>query len=204
MKNRGFLFLAVLFIGISGCVTEKLPPISSYKLYPDLDVFQPLLNTEQKPSNILMLGRIHSTHAFNGTDIIYTDTRYEQNSYAYSRWSDSPAKMLLLIFQEALEKSDRYLAVLPYSSQSKSDFLLESTLFDFSHHINDDGSSDGILKMHFNLIDNRTKRVIASREFVSSVSATQLNAQGAAAALNKAVTILTLDLIEWLLSNNDS
>ncbi len=198
MKNRGFLLLAVLFIGISGCVTEKLPPISSYKLYPDLDVFHPPLNAEQKPANILMLGRIHSIHAFSGTDMLYTDAQYGQNSYAYSRWSDSPTTMLLLIFQEALEKSGRYIAVVPYSSQSKSDLLLESTLFDFSHRINENGTSDGILRMRFDLIDNKTKRVIASRDFVSIVPATQLNAQGAAAALNKAVTILTLDLIEWL------
>jgi len=198
MKNSGFLLLAVLFIGISGCVTEKLPPISSYKLFPDLDEIHPLLIAEQKPANILMLGRIHSMHAFNGTDILYTDAQYGQNSYAYSRWSDSPTTMLLLIFQEALEKSGRYMAVVPYSSQSKSDLLLESTLFDFSHHINDDGTSDGILRMRFDLIDNQTKRVIATWDFVSSVPATQLNAQGAAAALNKAVSILTLDLIEWL------
>ncbi len=199
MKNRDFFLPAVLLIGLAGCAGEKLPATATYNLSPDLNAFHPSLNTEQKPTHILMLGRIHGTHLFNGREIIYSDARYGQNSYAYSRWSDSPTVMLLLIFQEALEKSGRYLAVVPYSSQSLSDLLLESTLFDFSHRINDDGTSDAILRMRFNLIDNNTNRVIASRDFVASVPvASPKNASGAVAALNKAVTIVTQELIDWL------
>ena len=197
MKSRGFLLLTVLLIVITGCVTEKLPPISTYNLYPDLDVHHPMLDTDEHASDILKLGRISSTNAFSGTDIVYSDTRYGQNSYAYSRWSDSPPSMLLVIFQEALEKSGGYMAVVPYSSQSKSDLLLESTLLDFSQHI-DDGTSHGIVRMRFNLIDNKTKRVIASRDFVASVQATSKNVICAVAALNKAVAGLTKELIEWL------
>lgn len=198
MKSRGFLLLTVLLIVITGCVTEKLPPISTYNIYPDLDVLHPVLDTNPQTSDILKLGRISSRNAFSGTDIVYSDTRYGQNSYAYSRWSDSPPSMLLVIFQQALEKSGGYMAVVPYSSQSKSDLLLESTLFDFSQHINDDGTSDGIVRMRFNLIDNKTKRVIASRDFVASAPATSKNVIGAVAALNKAVAGLTKELIEWL------
>ena len=199
MKNSAFLLLAVLLIGGTGCVSEKLPPISSYTLSPDLNVFHPYLNTEQKPTDILMLGRIRSSHVFSSRDILYSDARFGQNNYAYSRWSDSPTAMLLLIFQEALEKSGRYIAVVSYSSQSTSDLLLESTLFDFSHSINDDGTSDGILRIRFNLIDNKSKRVIASRDFVSIVPVSSpTNASGAVAALNKAVTIVTQELIDWL------
>ena len=198
MSNRGFFLFVVLFMGLAGCVTGKLPPASIYTLNPDLGAVGASANTEQKPANILMLGRILSTNAFNGTDILYKDARYGQNSYAYSRWGDSPTTMLSLVLQDALEKSGHYNAVVPYSSQSQSDLLLESTLIDFSHHVNDDGTSDGILRISFNLIDNRTKRVIASQEFISSVPASQQNAQAAVAALNKAATFVTRDLIDWL------
>ncbi|MFT6985669.1 MAG: cholesterol transport system auxiliary component [Psychromonas sp.] len=199
MKNRDFILLAALLIGVTGCAGEKLPPVSTYTLSPELNTFQLSKSSEAKPASILMLGRIRSTHLFNGRDIIYSDARYGQNSYAYSRWSDSPTTMLLLIFQEALEKSGRYVAVVPYSSQSESDFLLESTLFDFSHSINDDGTSSGIIRMRFSLIDKNTNRVIASRDFVATVPvALPMNASGAVAALNKAVIIVTQELIDWL------
>lgn len=199
MKNRNLLLLALLLIGVSGCAGEKLPPISTYTLAPALDTLQLSNNRKAKPASILMLARISSSPVFNGREIIYSDSQYGQNSYAYSRWSDSPTTMLLLIFQEAFENSGRYLAVVPYSSQSKSDFLLESTLLDFSHRINYDGTSNGFIRMRFTLIDNDTNRVIASRDFVSSVPvASAMNAGGAVAALNKAATIVTQQLIDWL------
>jgi cholesterol transport system auxiliary component len=198
MKNRGLLLLIMLLTVITGCVTERLPPISTYILDTDFDIFHPLQDKEQQAHDILKLARISSTSAFNDTDIVYSDMRYGQNSYAYSRWSDSPASMLLVIFQEALEKSGGYMAVVPYSSQSRSDLLLESTLIDFSQHINDDGASQGTVRMRFNLIDNRKKRVIASRDFITSAPAPSNNAIGAVAALNKAVADLTKELVEWL------
>ena len=198
MKNRGLLLLIMLLTVLTGCVTERLPPTSTYNLYPDLNVIHPLKDTEQRTRDILKLGRISSTSAFSGTDIVYSDMRYGQNSYAYSRWSDSPANMLLVIFQEALEKSGGYMAVVPYSSQSRTDLLLESTLIDFSQHINDDGTSNGTVRMRFNLIDNRIKRVIASRDFVTRAPASSVNAIGAVVALNKAVADLTIELVEWL------
>ncbi|PKH01215.1 hypothetical protein CXF72_18220 [Psychromonas sp. MB-3u-54] len=196
MKNRDFFLLALLLIGITGCAGEKLPPVSTYTLSPALDTSK---IRAAKPAGILMLSRMRSSHVFNGRAIIYRDQRYGQNSYAYSRWSDSPTIMLRLIFQEALEKSGRYIAVVPDSSQSQSDFLLESTLLDFSHRLNDDGTSDGLIRIHFNLIDNNTSRVIKSRNFVSSVPmASPINAGGAVAALNKAAAIMTQELLEWL------
>jgi cholesterol transport system auxiliary component len=199
MKNRPALLLAVLLLGITGCAGEKLPPISTYTLSPDLDTLQLSKGREKKPISILMLGQIRSAHIFKGRDIIYSDTQYGQNSYAYSRWSDSPTTMLALIFQEALEKSAAYIAVVPYSSQSESDFLLESTLLDFSHNLNEDGTSDGFIRIRFNLIDNNTNRVITSRDFIASVPVpSPKNASGAVAALNKATAIVTQELINWL------
>lgn len=199
MKNRDLLLLAVLLIGVTGCAGKKMPPVSTYTLFPELKTLHLSSIREAKPAGILMLGRIHSSHVFNDREIIYSDARYGQNSYAYSRWSDSPTTMLLVIFREALEKRGRYIAVVPYSSQSESDFLLESTLLDFSHRINDDGTSDGFIRIRFNLIDNNTNRVIANQDFVSSVPvAAPMNASGAVAALNKAVTIVTQELIDWL------
>lgn len=185
-------------MGLVGCATEKLPPTYTYTLAPDLDVVLSSAHKEQEVTQVLMLDRIRSTHAFGSTKILYTNTQYGQNGYAYSRWSDAPATMLLLVFQQALEKSGRFTAVVPYTSQSQSGLLLESTLFDFSHRINVDGTSDAVLKMRFYLIDNKTKRVISSREFFSSVPASQRNAQAAVAALNKAAALVAKDLIDWL------
>ena len=198
MNNRGFLFLAAFFMLLGGCVTEKLPPVSTYTLYPDLGGANPSSESKREGTRILMLDRIRSTQVFSSTDILYTDARYGQNSYAYSRWSDSPVSMLLLVFQQAIEKSGRFKAVVSYSSQSQADLRLETILFDFSHRINEDGTSEGVLRMRCYLIDNNTKSVLTSREFIASVPVLTKNAQGAATALNMATANVAQDLIDWL------
>ena len=40
MKSKTTLCLLALLIGLTGCVTEKLPPVSLYTLDPDLDAIK--------------------------------------------------------------------------------------------------------------------------------------------------------------------
>lgn len=198
MKSKTTLCLLALLIGLTGCVTEKLPPVSLYTLDPDLDAIKAPVVGENKTGKILMLGRISSTQPFSGPEMLYSDAQLKQNSYAYSRWSSPATVMLLSIFEEAIEKSGQYRAVVPYSSQARSDLLLEGTLFDFSHHIKKNGTSEGVVKISFKLIDSKTRKVMASRMFVSSVPASEANAPAAAMALNQAVTNVIRELLDWL------
>ena len=201
MKNKTTLCLLALLIGITGCVTKKLPPVSLYTLNPDLSAIK-VSKEREGEAKILMLSRISSTQPFTSTDLLYSNTQLARNSYAYSRWSSPSTDMLLWVFEEALEKSGQYKAVVPYSSRAQADLLLESTLFDFSHHINKNGSSEGVLKVSFKLIESKTRRVVASRMFVSRVPAASSNAPAAVSALNKAATNVILELLDWLMLAN--
>jgi len=198
MKNKSFAIWISLFVGLAGCAIRDHTPVSTYTLNPAPAAVGQSEGSERNAASTLMLGQIRSSRAFSCEDIIYTDPQYGQNSYTYSCWSDSPTRMLLLILQEALEKSGQFKAVVPYSSLSQADLLLESTLFDLSHRINEDGTSDGIIKVHFNLVNIKTRKVIASQEIASSVQVATKNAEGAVAALNKAASLVTQDLIDWL------
>ncbi len=183
---------------LAGCVTKTVPPASIYTISPEWDSSKAQEETGKKNSTIIKMASVRGTRALTGTEILYTDARYGQNSYAYSRWSDAPVRLLQILFQVALEESGRFGAVVPPASASEADLLLESTLFDFSHHIKDDGTSEGVVRVRFYVIDNTTKTVTATKEFVSKVPASSQNAQGAASALNKAATNVARNLVAWL------
>jgi cholesterol transport system auxiliary component len=197
MKNNCFM-LVVLCCLLTGCMGKNVPPTDTYTISPDWEKRSNQDWIEKKNRPIIKLAPIRATRAFSGTDILYSNVRNDQNSYAYSRWNDAPVKLLPMVFQVALEKSGRFGAVLPATSASKADVLIESTLYDFSHHINADGTSDGVIRIRFYLIKIATKEVIATREFFSGVPASSRNARGAAAALNKAATDVAGDLAAWL------
>ena len=197
MKNS-FSMILVLLCLLVGCVTKSVPPAHIYTISPEWGESSARAEGGEKGTLIIKLAPVRATRSLTGTEILYTDARYGRNSYAYSRWSDAPVRLLQKLFQVAMEENDRFGAVVPPTSTSKADLLLESTLYDFSHHINDDGTSDGVVRVRFYLIDNTTKTVTATKEFVSRALTSSQNAQGAASALNKAATTVARDLVSWL------
>ncbi len=197
MKNRLHIIF-VLCCLFAGCVTQSIAPAHIYTLSPEWGDGIARTESVRKSPLIIKLAPVRATQALTGAEIIYTDSRYGLNSYAHSRWSDAPVKLLQTLFQVTLEENGRFKAVIPPTSAAGADLLLESTLFDFSHHINDDGTSDGVIRIRFYLIDNTTKTVIATKEFSSRMPASVQNARSAAAALNKAATAVARDLVAWL------
>lgn len=145
---------------------------------------------------VLALSPIRGSRGLMSSDIIYRDSEYGYNSYAYSRWSD-PTKLLEIVLQQALSQNHYISAVIP-REMSQADLLLDATLFDFSHHIQNSDTSMGRVALRFYLIDAQTKTILASREFSAEVVAELRNAQGATAALNQASKTVVEQLDAWL------
>lgn len=199
VKSSSTLILFILISYLSGCsVGKTTPAIDIYTLTPsqNLDYAQP--EVMAKGSLIIALSPIHGSHGLMGPEIIYTDTEHGYNSYAYSRWSDSPTKLLALLFQQSLQQNHQFAAVIPSESSSAADLLLEGTLYDFSHQLKNDGMSYGAVTIRFYLIDNKTKTMLATEAFSSEVPANSRNAKGATAALNQASNDVADQLYIWL------
>ncbi len=202
MHNKFLLFvLFIISIVLSACVSQPAPPVNIYTVSPQWDDNKAAL---QKPNHskktVLKISPIRSSEAFTSHNIVYSDKHNSRNHYIYSRWSDAPVKLLQILFQVRLEKSGQYKAVLPPGSSARSSRILECTLYDFSHHINNNGSSTAVLRIGCLLIDNNSRRVVASKELASIIPAASENAQGATSALNKAANAVATKLVHWLAS----
>ena len=198
MRINTRILLLLLMFTVTGCMTAPQPPIMLYTLNPDLEnILSPDRQTTTSKS-IIRIGRMSSAQALQRQDILYISNGHQQNSYAYSKWSDAPAAMMLGLFQQALEMSGDFSAVLPPASRARPDLVLEGALFDFSHHIENNGASSGVIRLSVNLVDNRTKQVIASKALLASVPASEQNAESAVAALNDAAVSIIRQLLEWL------
>ena len=189
-----------LLLLLAGCATQSVPAASVYTLSaPQQAMAAPARNEQQA---VLKLAPVNAARVYHSTGMLYSDAPHARNSYAYSRWSDAPVVLLQTLLQDQLERSGQFAAVLPPVSSAKADLLLESTLFDFSQHIDTDGSAAGVISMRFYLVDNATRKVIKTGQFVASVPAATKDAQGAVTALNKAAAIISRDLVQWLAAGN--
>ncbi len=191
------LMMLVLCAVTSGCFFQSISPMDIYTLEPGWNQNDPV-HDEKKGSTIIEIAPVRGSAAFTGTEIYYTDIRQSQHSYAYSRWRDAPVKSIQTILEAILGKSGLFAAVLPSSSVSKADFVLESTLLEFGHFLADDGSSTGIVRMRFHFVDNKSKALVASKELVSRMPVASLDARGATAAINQAANTVANDCVRWL------
>ena len=191
--------LAIFSIFVAGCSFQKTTPaIETYFISPPSTIDH--TRSTETGTLVIQLAVAETSRVFNSTNISYQDQQQGFNSYAYSRWSDSPVNLLNFYFQQLLEQSQYFSAVIPPSSLSDADLLLESTLYDFSHHIKDDNHSTANVSIQFYLINARSKKVIATTLLDSAVASEQ-NAESAVIALNQAVNDIADQLLVWLDKN---
>lgn len=195
MKRFGHLCYLCLLLWLSGCATQALPPVTEYALSPT--GMAPPQSQKSLPVTI-KLSPIVASQIYLLPDIYYVSDSYQHNPYAYSRWIDAPVRMLRLVLQDGLEQSGLFEAVLPSSSMLSADLHLETTLYDFSHHVGVGDSSEAVVRMHFFLVDARKGKLLGSRQFVSRIVADSKDAKGGVAAINAAVAAVLEQLVSWL------
>ena len=200
MGNKLFSFFIFIVINLTGCSIINPEPsqaIEVYTLSPIPSIAE--ISTENKAENTvtLALSPIRSSRALMSPDIIYRDSKHGYNSYAYSRWSDSPAKLLEIVLLQALAQNNSISAVIPRDILP-ADLSLETTLLDFSHHIQNNDTSMGRVALRVYLIDSHTKTILANEAFSAHVLAAPRNAQGATTALNQASGIVVDQVNSWL------
>lgn len=206
MKNRPLLIgeIALIFWLTSCSVITPIvtPAIDVYSISPEIKQSETSADmTAMKfPSAVILaLSSIRSPQEFMTTGIIYRDADYGFNSYAYSRWSDSPSKLLEYYLQQSLAKSQYVLAIIPSSSRSEHDLLLEATLVDFSHHlVTRSPSSTAVVSIIFYLINPEGRILLATKQFTEEVILEQDNAKGATRAINQASKIVADGVQAWL------
>jgi len=201
--NRRY-FLIVLFVPaiFAGCAINTVPAPDSYTINILCATDKPLQKAARL-TKVLKVSMPNSATAIMSRHILYQDDEFTQNPYAYSKWSDTPNKMLGSLFLSCINKHAIFKVVLPSYSKGKADFLLESTLSEFYHHINTDGSSEARVRIEFFLIAPKHGNVIATKEFSSTVSAKTLDATGGVRALSEASGVVALNLARWLSSLDD-
>jgi cholesterol transport system auxiliary component len=199
MKKLLYLFYGVLCLSIfvTACnFRETTPPIKSYFIASE-SVAMPRVNRRSLSSLTLKLLPVRSPVPLRTTRIYYKGDSFSLNTYAFSRWADSPSVMLQMKLVRCLEAAAIFQTVLPSTAKARADLFLDTTLYDFSHHICS-GSSEGVIMVEFRIVDTLSKKVVSS--FATTVRKTTPtpDAPGAVAALNRAAETLGRELVHWL------
>lgn len=190
---------AALVAALGGCSASLLPkPAEQPALYALTDAAPaapaaaaPRAAAAAKPT--LLINPPRAAAGFDTRHIVYLRQPHQIEYFAYSQWVDTPAQMLAPLIARQVERSGAFDAVLLAPTAAAGEMRLDTEVVRLQQ---DFGTTPSQVRFTLRavLLDSRTRRVIAVREFDASVPAPSDDAPGGVAAANLAVQNVLAEL----------
>jgi len=192
-KSKQWAWVLTLFL-LSGCAIKESKPMAEYTLSAN-----PVssLSSSRYKNKTIKVSYPDSLKEKLTRDINYSYSLSERGVYQNSQWSNALPYLVQGSVIEALEQSRLFKGVLPFSSTAYEDYRLESTIYDFSHHVRGEASY-AIVSIQFSLINTDSGQLIKTKRFSYKENTQTLDARGYVEATNRAMARLSRDLVEWL------
>ncbi len=188
-----YIIWIAIFLFLQGC-SVKQSPMKVYTLNGDTNQKAYSYKFKDKTIKVAYPQGLKEKLGRN-MQFSYSNTEY--GSYQNSQWSNTIGQLLQGTFIQTLQQSELFRGVFSYTSTAQADYRLESTIFDFSHHVRGN-TSYAIVSIQFVLIDSDSGQMAKSRLFRYAVPTETINAKGYVDATNIAMGMLCKDLIAWL------
>ncbi|MCX7213895.1 MAG: ABC-type transport auxiliary lipoprotein family protein [Burkholderiales bacterium] len=198
--------LALVFLGglLAGCsslsITNSSPKIDYFVLQ---DLALPAPSTTPAParsSRVLLIASSTSQALFDSERMVFTKDGISRSYYQFANWSERPPQSLATLAETRLSRVGSFRAVTQSTAGVKADLLLTLRLNELTH---DDSVSPGVMRLEVtaDLVDWRTRELVARRVFVGAVAVASRDSIGGAQAANRAITTMLDDLSPWVESN---
>ena len=197
-KNPRIVSLA-LFVLISACVlgpNETNAP-RSYFLNPEVSWKDPHGYSESIDPAVLLITLPKAQAGFDTARMAYLLRPYEVNYYAYNQWADTPARLLLRIMVENLDKTGQWSAVLQAASSVRAQYrldcdnlVLEQQFFSRPSRVR--------LALRAQIVDLKKSEILATQYFELFQVAPSDDAYGGVQAANHASAQFLTELTAWL------
>ena len=179
---------ATLLTVTAGCA-GLLPKPAAQPAYYALDGGGPKAKATSPLSTTaptLIVSPTHAAAGFDSQRIIYVRDAHKLDYFARSEWIDTPARMLAPLVVAAVENGGGFRAVVQTPSAAAGDIRLDTEILRLQHQFGESPSRVRFTLRAY-LVDNATRRVLASREFDESVASTSEDPYGGVIAANRAV-----------------
>jgi cholesterol transport system auxiliary component len=162
----------------AGAVTQTVPTVSA-----------PL------PSSTLTLviNPPHAAAGFDSPRIIYLRQPLKLAYFANSEWVDPPARMLGPLLLAAIERSAAFRAVVLTPGAASGDLRLDTLIVRLQHEFQTQPSQVRFT-LRATLVDDKTRQVLALREFEALAPAGSEDAYGGVLAANQAIETVLSEL----------
>ena len=141
----------------------------------------------------LVISPPRAAAGFDSQRIIYLRDAYKLEYFANSEWVDLPQRMLAPLLVSALERSGAFRAVIQAPGSASGDLRLDTQVIRLQQEFQTQ-PSHARFTLRAYLVDDKSRRVVAWREFEAEVPAASDDPYGGVIAANQAVQMVLADL----------
>lgn len=191
-----YILIIIGMIVFSGCTTIK-SSVTEYRVVANTLKIEN--NVEGCKEKSLKIAQAFSSNALMSLRMDYAYSNSRVFAYSESQWRESPNHSVTQQMLKAIRDSRLFKDVQVSKSRSRSSLVLETNIEDFMQYYSDDLKESYVnIVISVTLVDNKTNSVIGTNTFSSQIKSKTLNAQGGVEALNRALSIVLQENIEWL------
>lgn len=193
------IFFIIIIIGcLSAC--SIFSPVRSTEQNTYVINKLPQIQPASKQTRLSLLVKTTSTNSiYNTKNMAYISKPYQVAYFVNNRWADKPTEMLSLLISQALQDQKYYQAIVTSAYSANYDRILNIKLLELKQNFLSNPSAIH-LAVHAELLDSKTKNIIASKQFNIIEPATEDTPYGGVVAANKAAAQLINKLV--LFSNH--
>lgn len=187
---------AVLVMAAGACSTLRpaaTPNPSFYALQGAPAAAGPAAAAAPSTAATLIVNPPHAAAGFDSPHIMYVREAHKLEYFAHSEWVDTPARMLAPLLVAAMENTGAFRAVVPTPSAAAGELRLDTEIIRLQQEF-DSPPSRVRFTLRAYLVDDKTRRVLAWREFEAAVPAASDDPYGGVVAANRAVQTVLKDL----------
>jgi len=188
-----YIILLSFFL-LGGCSMKEAPVMKVYTLA--IPSVAPFTSAGYRGKILKVSYPIALNERLNN-NMSYSYSLTDRGEYLNSCWSNNIGKMLQGSIIQVLTAADLFKVVVSSTSDVRENLRLESTVFDFSHHIRGEASY-AVVSIQFILINTATGEVVKAKRFSYREATTTTDAKGYAEATNRIMAKLSRDLMNWL------
>jgi cholesterol transport system auxiliary component len=145
----------------------------------------------------LIINPVQAAPGFDSQHLMYVLEDHELAYFAHSEWVDTPARLLGPLLVATMEKTGAFGAVVATPTSVSGDVRLDTTILRLQHNFLTTPSRVQFTLRAY-LSDEKTRRVLAWREFSAEAVAASDTPQGGVAATQVAVQDVLAQLAQFL------
>ena len=184
--------VGLLLATLCACSTLR-PAVTPPPAFYSLDAaIAPGTSVNAKPATValgaptLIINPPHAAAGFDSQRIIYVREAQKLEYFAHSEWVDPPARMLAPLIVAAAVKTAAFNAVVTTPGAAAGDLRLDTEIVRLLQRFGS-GPSEVRFTLRATLVDERTRRVLAAREFDMTLAAESEDPYGGVVAASRVV-----------------